>query len=146
MPNPQPPTLLTHDWSMGYPMTLRSVRLARLQARRRLTMWQWAGDIDDAVLVVSELVANAVRHGRVVGHELWLRLAELEDRGLVVEVSDPVRAFPEITAEPEPEGESGRGLLVVRQLTRELGWFHRADVGKTVRARLAAPPPPRTGC
>lgn len=110
MPNPQPPTLLTHDWSMGYPMTLRSVRLARLQARRRLTMWQWAGDIDDAVLVVSELVANAVRHGRVVGHELWLRLAELEDRGLVVEVSDPVRAFPEITAEPEPEGESGRGF------------------------------------
>lgn len=129
---------------MGYPMTLRSVHLARLQARRRLTMWQWTGDIDDAVLVVSELVANAVRHGRVVGHELWLRLAELEGGGLVVEVSDPVRAFPEITA--EPDGDSGRGLLVVRQLTQELGWFHRTDVGKTVRARLAAPPPPRTGC
>ncbi|WP_369259306.1 ATP-binding protein [Streptomyces sp. R35] len=125
-------------------MTLRCVRLARLQARRRLTMWQWTGDIDDAVLIVSELVANAVQHGRVVGHELWLRLTELEDGGLVVEVSDPVRVFPEVAE--GPGGESGRGLLVVRQLTRELGWFHRADVGKTVRARLAAPPPPRTGC
>ncbi|WP_405879764.1 ATP-binding protein [Streptomyces sp. NBC_01136] len=145
MPNPQqPPTLLTHDWSMGYPMTLRSVRLARLQARRRLTMWSWAGDIDDAVLVVSELVANAVRHGRVIGHELWLRLAESEGGGLVVEVSDPVRAFPEVR-EAGGEGEGGRGLLVVRGLAHELDWFLRADVGKTVRARLSAPRVPRAG-
>jgi anti-sigma regulatory factor (Ser/Thr protein kinase) len=119
---------------MGYPMTLRSVRLARLQARRRLTMWQWDGDIDDAVLVVSELVANAVRHARVIGQELWLRLAELEDGGLVVEVSDPVRVFPEVAI--APDGEGGRGLLVVAQLAEELRWFLRSDVGKTVRARL----------
>ncbi|MCX4908672.1 ATP-binding protein [Streptomyces sp. NBC_00878] len=136
MPNPQPPALLTHDWSMGYPMTLRSVRLARLHVRRRLTMWQWTGDIDDAVLVVSELVANAVRHARVIGHELWLRLVELEDGGLVVEVSDPLRVFPE--PESAPEGERGRGLLVVAQLAEELDWFLREEVGKTVRARFAA--------
>ncbi|MGX5182622.1 ATP-binding protein [Streptomyces avermitilis] len=116
-------------------MTLRSVRLARLHVRRRLTMWQWAGDIDDAVLVASELVVNAVRHARVVGRELWLRLAELEHGGLVVDVSDPLRVFPE--ADVEPDGEGGRGLLVVRHLTAELDWFLRADVGKTVRARFA---------
>ncbi|MET8028412.1 ATP-binding protein [Streptomyces avermitilis] len=140
MPTPEPPTLLAHDWSMGYPMTLRSVRLARLHVRRRLTMWQWGGDIDDAVLVASELVANAVRHACVAGHELWLRMAELENGGLVVEVADPVRAFPGVAA--EADGEGGRGLLVVRHLTAELDWFLRADVGKTVRARFAPHPHP----
>ncbi|MCT9078652.1 ATP-binding protein [Streptomyces fulvoviolaceus] len=134
MSNPQPPTLLTHDWSMGYPMTLRSVRLARLHTRRRLTMWQWAGDIDDAVLVTSELVANAVRHGRLPGHEVWLRIMELEAGALTVDVSDPVRVFPKVRE--ESEGEGGRGLLVVSQLAAELDWFLRADVGKTVRARF----------
>lgn len=137
MSNPQPPTLLTHDWSMGYPMTPRSVRLARLHTRRRLTMWQWSGDIDDVVLVTSELVGNAVRHGRLPGYEVWLRIVELEGGVLTVDVSDPVRAFPEIRK--ASEGESGRGLLVVSHLVAELDWFLRADVGKTVRARFVSP-------
>ncbi|MER5217464.1 ATP-binding protein [Streptomyces sp. NPDC002838] len=120
-------------------MTPRSVRLARLHIRRRLTMWLWPGDIDDALLVTSELVANAVRHGRLPGHELWLRVTELKDRALNIDVSDPVRVFPEVRT--EPEGESGRGLLVVTQLGAELDWFLRADVGKTVRACLVVSPP-----
>ncbi|MFJ3302379.1 ATP-binding protein [Streptomyces sp. NPDC086549] len=132
-----PPALLTHDWFMGYPMTHRSVALARLHTRRRLTMWQWAGDIEDAVLVASELVTNAVLYGRLPGHELWLRLAELEGGGLVVEVSDPVRVFPEVGKE-RADGQGGRGLLVVAQLAEELDWFLRAEVGKTVQARLAS--------
>ncbi|MFF7162911.1 ATP-binding protein [Streptomyces sp. NPDC008086] len=78
-------------------------------------------------------VANAVVHGRAPGHELWLRLAVLEDGELSVEVSDPVRGFPEVRA---GELECGRGLLVVSQLAAELDWFLRAEVGKTVRARL----------
>ncbi|WP_260463423.1 ATP-binding protein [Streptomyces sp. TRM72054] len=115
-------------------MTPRSVRLARLHTRRRLTMWQWPGDIDDAVLVTSELVANAVRHGRLPGHELWVCMRELEDGGLTVEVSDPLRVFP--TIDKEPGDEDGRGLLVVSRIAAELDWFLRPDVGKTVRARL----------
>ncbi|MEU9557509.1 ATP-binding protein [Streptomyces fumanus] len=129
------PALLAHDWSVGYPMTARSVGLARRQVRRRLTMWAWAGDAEDAVLVTSELVGNAVRYGRVPGHELWLRLRELEDRVLVVDVSDPVRVLPEVR--DDPEGESGRGLLVVTGLATKVEWFLREGVGKTVRAWLA---------
>lgn len=135
MPDPQ--SLLTHDWTMGYPMTVRSVRLARLHVRRRLTMWNWPGDIEDAVLVVSELVANAVVHGRIPGHELRLRIVELDDGALSVEVSDPVLAFPEVR--PRTLSERGRGLIVVQQLTDSLDWFLRAGVGKTVRARLNSP-------
>ncbi|MGV9884164.1 ATP-binding protein [Streptomyces sp. NPDC003006] len=122
-------------------MAPASVRLARLQARRRLTAWRWSGDVDDAVLVASELLANAVRHGRVAGHHAWLRLAVAEGAGLVVDVSDPVPVFPgferRVGAAADGGGESGRGLIVVRGLAEELGWFPRADGGKTVRARLA---------
>jgi len=135
MPDPQ--SLLTHDWTMGYPMTARSVRLARLHVRRRLTMWNWPGDIEDAVLVTSELVANAVVHGRIPGHELRLRIVELDDNALSIEVSDPVLAFPEVR--PRTLSERGRGLTVVQQLTDSLDWFLRAGVGKTVRARLNSP-------
>ncbi|MCN9240277.1 ATP-binding protein [Streptomyces sp. RY43-2] len=134
------PTLLTHEWSMSYPMTTRSVPVARTQVRRRLTLWNWAGDVEDAVLVASELVANAAVHGRVPGHELWLRLAELEGGDLIVDVSDPVRAFLEPGRE-EPGSEGGRGLLVVARLAEEWDWFLRAEVGKTVRARLGVAGP-----
>jgi hypothetical protein len=46
--------------------------------------------------------------------------------------------------DPGLEGERGRGLLVVTQLAAELDWFLRSEVGKTVRARLAAPRPRTT--
>ncbi|WP_241827240.1 ATP-binding protein [Streptomyces graminilatus] len=137
MSDPQSSALLTHDWTTGYPMTLRSVRLARLHVRRRLTMWNWPGDIEDAVLVTSELVANAVVHGRIPGHELRLRLLELDDGVLSIEVSDPALVFPAVR--PRDLSERGRGLIVVRQLADSLDWFLRAGVGKTVRARLGAP-------
>ena len=63
----------------------------------------------------------------------------MEDGGLRVDVSDPVRVFPEVN--DRPEGEGGRGLLVVSCLAAELDWFLRPDVGKTVRARLSGPVP-----
>ncbi|WP_427922464.1 ATP-binding protein [Streptomyces sp. cg40] len=118
-------------------MTPRSVRLARLHTRRRLTLWNWPGDIEDAVLVTSELVANAVRHGRLPGHEVWLRVAVDEDEksALTIDVSDPVLEFPVVNQ--TPSGESGRGLLVVSGVSASLDWFLRGDIGKTVRARLA---------
>ncbi|QES43930.1 ATP-binding protein [Streptomyces venezuelae] len=127
------------DWVMGYPMALATVRLARRHVRRRLTTWAWTGNIDDAVLVVSELLANAVRHGKVPGHHVWLRLAMEEGVRLVVDVSDPVPVFPAFdggVGAAVDGGEGGRGLLVVRQLTVEFDWFPRTGVGKTVRARV----------
>ncbi|MFI8929682.1 ATP-binding protein [Streptomyces sp. NPDC053474] len=116
-------------------MTPTAAALARKGTRGWLAAWGWGGDVDDAVLVVSELVANAARHGHVTGHHLWLRLAVTANGGLVVDVSDPVGEFPGFES-AAPQGEGGRGLLVVRQLAEELGWFPRQNHGKTVRALL----------
>ncbi|MGX9889039.1 ATP-binding protein [Streptomyces sp. NPDC002276] len=87
--------------------------------------------------VASELVANAVRHGRLPGHEVWPRVAVDEEKEsvLTIDVSEPVLEFPVV--KQDPGGESGRGLLVVSGVSESLDRFPRDDVGKTVRARLA---------
>lgn len=123
---------------MGYTMVYGSVALTRTHARRRLAAWGWTGDAYDAVLIVSELVSNAINHGKRVGHELCLKLALLEEGTLVIEVSDPVAELPGFGGglEPGEDDECGRGLLVVRQLAGDVTWFTRPHVGKTVRVTL----------
>ncbi len=130
---------VVRERSAGYPMGSSAVRLARIHVRRQLTVWRWRGDVQDAVLIVSELVTNAVHHGRKVGHELWLRLAVLEDGSLLIDVSDPVGAFARFgeCEEPADDQERGRGLRVVRELGGEITWFLREHCGKTVRVRLS---------
>ncbi|MET8095304.1 SpoIIE family protein phosphatase [Streptomyces sp. NPDC005236] len=94
----------------------------------------------DAVVVVSELVTNAVVHAGT-DVELLCRLESPADGPpgtLVVEVSDhhPSRAIREDSAEP-PYGtpEYGRGLRLVSALSEAWGITYRPGV-KTVWSRL----------
>ncbi|MFJ6697272.1 ATP-binding protein [Streptomyces sp. NPDC091272] len=152
--DPAVPTSLlppvTHSWSTECALTPRAVALARSFARTHLTVLGWAGDVDTAVLVVSELVTNAVRHARVPGRVGWLRLAVLADGGLLVDVSDPVAGFLRgggIDVPPGAWDEYGRGLHLVREVG-QLSWFPRDGVGangqdgKTVRVRMWCPARP----
>jgi anti-sigma regulatory factor (Ser/Thr protein kinase) len=138
-------THTVHEWAMHYTLVKRSARLTRVHARRTLIGWGWHGDIEDAVLIVSELVSNAIQHGRLAGHQLALRIALLECGGLMIDVSDPVPDFPDFAdalareAGP-PHPERGRGLLVVARLGGEITWFLRQFCGKTVRAHLVGTP------
>ncbi|MEB8338037.1 ATP-binding protein [Streptomyces endophyticus] len=129
------------QWQMDYTMIYGSVRLARLHTRRQLSLWGWAGDQYDATVIVSELVTNAISHGRTVGHLLRVQLAILEDDTLRIDVSDPVASFPHISESPQAdagvEDERGRGLHLIRALGGDLSWFLREEGGKTVRAHLA---------
>ena len=86
---------------------------------------------DDAVLLTSELVANAVEHaaGMVTVHALLL------DDALVVAVRDDCDELP-ATATPMPSyAERGRGLHVLDELARDWG-VNRQTHGKTVWFRL----------
>ncbi|WP_327238112.1 ATP-binding protein [Streptomyces sp. NBC_01317] len=89
--------------------------------------------VDDATLVVSELVTNATRHGRS-GCRLQLSV----DRGRVtVEVHDNSPLRPRIsTADTMAEG--GRGMTLVRELSRRLSVLGAPGGGKTVQAVLLA--------
>lgn len=92
--------------------------------------------VDDAVLVVSELVTNAVVHA---GTEVTLECRLDQDAGaLVVEVSDhhPSRAPRDTEAEaPYETPEYGRGLRLVATLAESWGVTFRRGT-KTVWARL----------
>lgn len=91
-------------------------------------------------LVVGELTANAVRHGRVPGRECGLRLALDPAAGVVrVEVSDAAasRRPPATAPTSSPEGESGRGLVLVDVLATHWGCGPRTPLGKTVWAVLS---------
>ncbi|MFI7686066.1 ATP-binding protein [Streptomyces griseoaurantiacus] len=83
--------------------------------------------IDDAVLILSELLSNACRHGRPLGDALAgdgdVRAAwRVEPSGLLtVEVTDgggptrPVPATPSVTA------RGGRGLNIITALAQDWG-------------------------
>jgi two-component sensor histidine kinase len=120
----------------------RGAQLARRLAVRRMEEWGYppASDASCAVvLVVGELAANAVQHGRVPGRDFGLRLALDEAAGLVrIEVADAASAKRPPTAPPSsyPEGESGRGLLLVDILAVRWGSLPRRPVGKTVWAEV----------
>nr|WP_315986958.1 ATP-binding protein [Streptomyces sp. me109] len=98
---------------------------------------------DDAVVIVSELVTNAVVHAGT-DVELQCRLETGDDggaatlRAVIIEVSDhhPSRAVREDAAErPYGTPEYGRGLRLVAALSEAWGITYRTGV-KTVWARL----------
>lgn len=121
---------------------------ARRFLRAALTGWEGlAGPdtiterlCDDALVVVSELVTNAVVHaGTDVDLVCRLEDARDEPTGLVVEVSDrhPSRVVRDDgTGHPYGIPEYGRGLRLVSTLTTAWGITYRTGA-KTVWARLA---------
>lgn len=104
---------------------------ARLFVTAALTEWQRAEAVFDTQLVVSELIANAMRHG---GGAVSLELAVCGTH-VGCAVSDRSPAAPLPTTETDHLAEYGRGLHLVQALTHDWGW-HPAAAGKRVWAVL----------
>lgn len=106
--------------------------VARRAVRDFVAACGFGADVPEGVgwlaeLAVSEFATNALRHagGIDAQAEYWLGV-----RHLFVAVSDGDARLPEVLA-PTADGESGRGLWILRQLTAELGWY-RCLPGKCV--------------
>ncbi len=115
---------------------LRAAALARQFLRETLEGWPADGYRDDALVVVDELVANAVLHA---GTEIELRLALQPDR-LGVAVADRSSGRPS-PGRPGDGAESGRGLMLVDAMARSWHVLPRPGGGKVVRAVLVADVP-----
>lgn len=88
--------------------------------------------------VLTELVNNAVQHVRAPRDcRIFVRF-EMSAGLLRIEVHDPSRKLPAMR-KASRDDESGRGLLLVEQLSQEWGAnFREGPVGKVVWAALAS--------
>lgn len=113
---------------------------AREFTERVLDDWDLDQVRDDALTVVSELVANAVLHGlradaaEGTESEVLLRLKRRAAH-LMCAVTDWSEALPSPARGAFLE-EGGRGLIIVEALSRHWGWTRCAPTGKTVWAML----------
>lgn len=104
--------------------TPRGARLARRLVANRMDAWGFAYDSaasETVTLVVAELAANAVRHGRVSGRGFRVRLV-LREGVVRVEVADVrTERLPVLREVPDASDEGGRGLLLVAALAERWG-------------------------
>ncbi|WP_128430728.1 SpoIIE family protein phosphatase [Streptomyces cyaneus] len=128
----------------------RSVASARSFVRDTLQGWGFADIVDDAVVLTSELVTNAVVHAGTSADVLCLR----SDEGVRIEVADryPEREIP-LQGSPvnmgSPDREGGRGLQLCAALaacwgveytpTHKQVWFQLDLPERPVGTRAAGP-------
>ena len=101
---------------------------------------------EDAELVASELVTNALRVTCTAGSATFtaassrramirVRLVLLEG-SLIIEVWDPAVARPSPARAMDPDAENGRGMLIVEALSAQWNSYDPAEGGKWVWAEL----------
>ncbi|WP_327416751.1 SpoIIE family protein phosphatase [Streptomyces sp. NBC_01233] len=129
----------------------RSVAAARAFVRDTLQGWGFADIVDDAVVLTSELVTNAVVHAGTRAEVLCLRA----EGGVRVEVADryperelPLR-HPDERPYADPDRENGRGLMLCAALATRWGveytathkhvWFRLDLPDRPVGTRSAGP-------
>jgi serine/threonine-protein kinase RsbW len=117
---------------MTLPTAGRAVRLAREATRDALATWRLAYLEETAVLLVSELVTNSVRHAR----DSEAITLELEAAGtwLRIEVTDADPRWPQPRTPAGFDG-SGFGLMLVDALAGKWG-VRETATGKAVWAEL----------
>ncbi len=100
--------------------------------------------LDSVLLILSELVTNAVRHAALLSPEIGVEVA-LDTATVRVSVEDSHPYRPKaLIADPEQQDTGGRGLLLVKTVTLEAGGVcdveQTGSGGKVVWAALPLTP------
>lgn len=136
--SPQPP-VTARTFTQRLSATPRGARLARHLALDQLREWGLPYDApasEAVAVIVAELAANAVTHGRVPGRDFGLRLS-LVTGSVRIEVTDTRDEPLPAVRPPGPLDEDGRGLLLVETLADRWEVLDREPPpGKTVRAEV----------
>ncbi len=142
--------MITARAAASFDPVSRSVATARSFVRDTLHGWGFAEIVDDAVVLTSELVTNAVVHAGTSADVLCLR----SEDGVRIEVADryPEREIP-LQASPvnmgSPDREGGRGLQLCAAMAGRWGveytpthkqvWFQLDLPDRPVGTRTAGP-------
>lgn len=130
--------------------TATAVSCARIFVEHTLKQWEAPALVEDALLVVSELVTNSVKATGVTNPEpTWTELDGLQllhvtmqghGRSVTIRVWDSSLEPPvKPKAGPEEWSEGGRGLLLVETLALHVGHYFPQAGGKVVWAEMALP-------
>jgi anti-sigma regulatory factor (Ser/Thr protein kinase) len=121
------------------PSIPESVRMARFHVRAALGFHELDEYADDAEIITSELVTNAIQHVCGDGTEtVGVTLARTwNPEAVTVIVTDSSPEGPAMREAPTDSDQGrGRGLRTVEALSAHWGW-HPEDGGKAIFAILA---------
>jgi anti-sigma regulatory factor (Ser/Thr protein kinase) len=120
-----------------FPSIPESVRMARFHVRAALSFHELDEYADDAEIITSELVTNAIQHVPDDGTKtIVVTLVRVwNPESVTVVVSDSSPEGP-IRRETPAGSKQGRGLQIVEALSVHWGW-HPQDGGKEIFAILA---------
>ena len=110
-------------------------------ARQRLRTWLLDAGVspdavDDARIVISELVANSVRHAQPLPEGDLLIEWELERRGLAISVTDGGSGTRPRKVHVASSALAGRGMAIVESMA-VTWWADHGRAGSTVHALVA---------
>jgi anti-sigma regulatory factor (Ser/Thr protein kinase) len=119
-----------------------SVKAARDFTAATLRGWQLEALVEEGVIIASELVTNAIRHGGCLvasGDAGQVELAWRRDASRVICVVTDGSSVAPVLAAVDMSAESGRGLHVVHALAASWGWTMLSAQEKAVWAALLMP-------
>ena len=122
------------------PLDVRAPSGARIVVAECLRDGVAASVLESALLVVSELVTNSVRHGGASAPGVVVVRVRLTETMVRLEVEDRGRAGVIAPRSPDLEGGGGFGLNVVQVLSERWGLERVAAGGTRVWAQLSRAP------
>jgi anti-sigma regulatory factor (Ser/Thr protein kinase) len=129
--------LASHNWPRASTLPLAALETApgcgRGHARNLLREWGLSHFADDAALLVSELLTNAVAAGQA-GDPVCLRLLADHDQ-LIIEAWDRAPGLPRPRQASDGD-EGGRGLAVIEAVATRWGHQRASSGWKVIWAEL----------
>jgi GAF domain-containing protein/anti-sigma regulatory factor (Ser/Thr protein kinase) len=127
-PSPGPDDACVRE-NFVLPAEPSSAGAARAELNKILHSCGAAPEVEVAQLLVTEVVANAIRHAE--GERVELAVS-IDDAAVRVEVGDEGDSDPVPGPPPGIEDPGGRGLMIVEALASRWGYERRPDGGKRV--------------
>ena len=112
-----------------------AAKAARDFTTSTLREWQLDELVQEAVLIASELVTNAIRHG-LGGTDGGVELAWQRQAARVICMVTDRSPLPPVLGSADSDAESGRGLQVVQAVAATWGWMMLSATSKAVWAAL----------
>ena len=122
--------------TMRLPFTPSSVSVARQRLKTWMTEHGGSGEaVEDARVIISELVANSIRHATPLPdgqiHVTWT----LEPRGIDLSITDGGSTTRPHKVNAPSSALAGRGMAIVETLAQEW-WSERTSSRTTVHSLL----------